>query len=170
MSAGDDDIDFVGTIIDRLVDFFETLLEGAESGGESGAYGGDRDSGALEVADGVGDVGVVDADGAGMDGVESEGGEGFSAEGVFGFGAESVDVAGGVIAAEGGEVDAFDGADEEGGLVVFFDSAAFGESVGAAVDGGSVDGEGLHPVEVEGGAGVTVGGDGQVSGLLACRD
>jgi hypothetical protein len=76
-----------------------------------------------------------------------------------GFSAKAVDVAGGVIAAESREVNTFDGADEVGGLVVFFDGTAFGESVGAAVNGGSVDGEGLHPIEVEGGAGVSVSGD-----------
>lgn len=160
VGAGDDDVDFVGTIFDRLVDFFESLGEWAESGGESGTDSGDGDPGALEVADGVGDIGMVDADGTGVDWGDAEfllevGGEGLAC-----FGAESVDVAGGVVAAEGCEVDALDGADEVGGLVVFFNGAAFGECVGAAVDGGSVDGEGLHPVEIEGCAGVTIGGHG----------
>ncbi len=141
VGAGDDNVDFVRTIFDRLVDFFKALFEWAESRWESGADGGDRNAGALEVADGVGDVGVIDADGTGVDFGEPKSGESFAAEGVFGFGAKSMDVAGSVITAEGCEVDAFDGADEECGLVVFFDRAPFGESVGAAVDGGSVDGK-----------------------------
>ena len=162
VGACDDDIYFVGAIFDRLVDFFEALFEGAKSGGESGADGGDGDSGTLEVFDGFGDVGVIDADGSGVELGETEFAEGLGADGLFCFGAESVDVARGVIAAEGGEINAFDSADEVGGLVFFFYGSAFGECVGAPVYGGSVDGEGLHPVEVEGGSGVAVSGYGQV--------
>jgi hypothetical protein len=72
VGSSDDDVDFVGAILDGLVDFFEALFEGAEPGGESGADGGDGDSGALEITDGVGDVGMVDAHGSGVDGLDAE--------------------------------------------------------------------------------------------------
>lgn len=159
VGSGDDDINFVGAILNGLVDFFETLFEGAEPGGESGADGGDGDSGTLEITNGVGNVGMVNADSSGVDGLYSEPRLEVGGDRLAGFGAEAVDVAGGVIAAESCEVNAFDCADEIGSLVIFFDGAAFGECIGAAVNGGSVDDEGLHPIEVEGGAGVSVSGD-----------
>ena len=162
VGAGNDNVDFVSPIFDRLVDFFYALCEGAEASGKAGADVGDRDSGALEIFHSIGDIGVVDADGSGVEFFEAKTFEGFSDERVFGFGAEAMDVAGGVVTAEGGEIDAFNGADEVGGLMFFFDGAASGESCGAAVDGRSVDGERLNPVEIKGDAGVTVGGDGQV--------
>lgn len=166
VGPGDNDVDFMGAILDGLVDFFEALFEGAEPGGESGADGGDGDSGALEIPYGVGDVCMVDAYRTGMDGLDTESCLEVGSDWLTGFGAKTVDVAGGVVAAESREVNAFDCADEIGGLVVFFDCAAFGERVGAAVNGGSVDGEGLHPIEVEGGAGVSVSGDREVGGIL----
>lgn len=166
VGPGDNDVNFVGAVENGLVDFFETLFQGTQSGGESGADGSDGDSGTLEVTNSVGNVGMVDADGSGVDRLYTEPRLEVGGDGLAGFGAEAVDVAGGVVTAERGQVNAFDCADEVGGLVVFFDGSAFGEGVGAAVNGGAVDGEGLHPIEVKGGAGVSVSGDGQVGGIL----
>jgi hypothetical protein len=109
------------------------LFEGAKSSGESGADGGDRNSGALKVSNGIGDVGVVDTDGTGVNGFDIESFLQVGSDWLTGFGAEAVDVAGGVVTAESGQVNAFDGADEVGGLMVFLDGSAFGECVSTAV-------------------------------------
>jgi hypothetical protein len=156
MSAGDDDIDFVGSRVDRLVDFLEAEVERGEAGGESGADRGDGDTGSGEAVDGVGDVGVIDADGSGVEFWDTEFFEGLGVNGLFCFGAESVDVAGGVIAAEGGEIDAFDGSNEIGGLVVFFDGPSFWECLGAPFDGGFVGADGVDNIEIERGSGVSL--------------
>ena len=167
VGAGDDDVDFFGSVLHGRFDLLELERLGVEASGESGGDGGDGDVGAFEVFDGFGDVAVVDADGSDVDGVESEGLEGLGIEGVFGLGAESADVAGGVVSSEGGEVDALEGADKPGGLVGFFDRAAGGEICSAAVDGRPVDGQAVHPVQVEGLTGVAgfVGGDEFFRGL-----
>lgn len=167
VGSGDDDVDFFGSVGYRGFDFFELEGLGVEASGESGGDGGDGNVGAFEILDGFGDVAVVDADGSDVDGVETEGLEGLGIEGVFGLGAESADVAGGVVSGEGCEVDALEGADEPGGLVGFFDRAAGGKVRGAAVDGRPVDGQAVHPVQVQGLTGVAgfVGGDEFFRGL-----
>ena len=101
------------------------------------------------------DIAVINADGSDVEFFEPESVECFGAEGVSGFGAKSADIARGVVSAEGGEVDTLNRPDEPGGLMGFFDGASGGECGDSTFDGGAVDGEALHPVEVERGSGVT---------------
>ena len=55
------------------------------------------------------------------------------------LGAEAADAVGGVVAAEGSEVHAGDGAEQPRGLRIFLDSAAGDVGGGTALDGAGVD-------------------------------
>jgi hypothetical protein len=90
---------------------------------------------------------------------DAEFGDEFVLEGMAAFGAEAADAFVGVVALKGGEVHYGDGAQEPGGLVVFFNGAASAEGRGAAFDSGGVDADRFDPVEVEGDAAVGLEGE-----------
>ncbi len=93
-----------------------------------------------ERLDGGPDEGVVDADGAGRDGlVDAERGEDLGAHGVAGLLAEPPDRARRVVAAERRQVDRADGVEQPRGLVRLLDRPPRAERGGAALDGAAVD-------------------------------
>src|SRR5581483_5026746 len=151
VGAGDDDIDLAGAGFDGAADLLDARFERREPGGEAGGDGGDRDSGAFESLDGGFDEEVVDADGADVEveGLDAEGADEMVFERAARFGAEALDALGGVVAGEGGEVHAREGAEEPGGLEVLFDGAAGADGGGAALYGRGVDADLFDPGEVE---------------------
>jgi hypothetical protein len=93
-----------------------------------------------------------------LEGFDAEFCDEFVLEGLAGFGAEAADAFVGVIAGESGQVHAGDGAEQPGGLVVFFYGAARDEGLGAAFDGAGVDANVFDPVEIQGDAAIGLQG------------
>src|SRR5581483_7155322 len=141
-------------------------VAGAEDGFHVGGPAGFLEGGDLVVEGvplAVEDVGAGDDDidlaGAGFDGAadlldarferrepggEAGGDGGDRDSGAFesldgGFDEEALDALGGVVAGEGGEVHAREGAEEPGGLEVLFDGGAGADGGGAALYGRGVD-------------------------------
>ena len=156
VGAGDDDVDFTGAGGYRPADLFDPGFERREAGGEAGGDGGDGDAGAFEGFHGRLDEGVVDTDGARlkMEAFDAKGFDDMVLERAAGLGAETADAVGGVVAREGGEVHASDGAEEPGSLPIFLDAATGGNGGGATLHCAGVDADFFYPVEVEGDAAV----------------
>ena len=172
VGAGDDDVDLRGASFDGAANLLDALGERREAGGESGGNGGDRNAGALERFDGGFDKGVIDADRA--DGevqlFNAEGLDELALKRIARLGAETLDALGGIVAAEGGQIHAGDGAEQPRGLIFFFDGAARGVGLRSALDGAGVDADFLDPVEIEGNAAIgfqrtPVEGDGSGCGV-----
>ena len=72
------------------------------------------------------------------------------------LGAEALHRTRGVVAAEGGEIDGFDGVDQPGSLVLFFNGAARGHGRSAALDSTAIDAHILNGAKVKFGAGIAV--------------
>src|SRR5277367_2981665 len=62
MGAGDDDVDLVRALRDRIADLLEPLLQRGEPGGKAGRNRGDRNPGTFQRLDRGGDHGRIDAD------------------------------------------------------------------------------------------------------------
>jgi hypothetical protein len=151
VGASDDDIDFIGACFDGAADFVDALVEGREACGEAGGNGGYADAAAFERAARGFHEDVVDADSGDFDveRFDAELCDELVLERLAGFGAEAADALVSVISGERREVHARDGAEEPGGLEIFFYGAAGGERLGAALDGAGVDANVFDPIEIE---------------------
>ncbi|MBV6464946.1 MAG: hypothetical protein PGMFKBFP_00211 [Anaerolineales bacterium] len=158
MVAGDDHVNFFCARFDGLLDFLDSLRERGLPRGKTCRDGRHGDARSLQRVDGVRDAIRVDADRGDSHplSVQAEAFEHVGADRLFGFRAQALDAPGRVVSAEGGQIDAGDGAQQPGGLPFFFHGAAAGEGGNAPLCRALVDARAHYPVQVEGRAGVAI--------------
>ena len=149
IAAADDDVDLVCTGGDAGLNFVNSFSKGREASGESGRDGGDGDRGSGQIANTVLDVLVVDAYRASGDVRNAHSVEEVLANRLLGLGAETVDIAGGVVTAEGGEVDASNCLEEPGGLPFFFDGSSSAKGCRPTFDCAPIDDKAFDAIKIE---------------------
>ncbi len=152
--AGDDDVDFLRAGFDAAVNLFDALGQRRKACRESCGNSGDGNAGAFERSNSRLNKRVVDADGADgeMQVLNTEAFNNVTLERVARLGAESADAVGRVVAAQGGQVHAGDGAKQPCCLRFLLYGAPRNMSRRAPLNSAGVDAYALDPVQIEGNA------------------
>lgn len=116
---------------------------------KAGGHGGDRNARAIQRRHGGFNHFVIDADRAGCDAGHIQCGQHLGVHWLAGLGAQAADAGGGVVAGQGGQVDAGHSLEQPCRLIVLFDRAAGGQCCRAAFDGRGVGLYRADPVHIQ---------------------
>ena len=156
MFAGNDDVDFIGALIDGIADFLKPQVQRHQTGGKAGGDAGDRDAGALKRAHGMGDHGRIDADRAGGQAhvADAKARDDMGRQRLACLGAKPAHAFGGVVARKRRQVDAAHGIQQPCRLPVLLDAAPLRQRDRAPLGRAAIDGVALKHGDVQRHAGI----------------
>src|SRR3982074_599997 len=151
MSAGDDDVDFIGAGLDGAPDFGDSFGERREPGGESRRDRGHVNPASFNSAARRLDESVVDAYRRYLDvqALDAQLLHDFLLERLASFGTEPKYTLVRVITGKRGQVHAGEGAEQARGLPLFFHRASSYEGLRAVLHGAGVHANGIYPIHVQ---------------------